>query len=102
MSNRARPVLQAHERHVRHIRHNTASNHRGDVTRRFSEPVPQDRKVMRPEIPNNARVRLVQTEVHATRGDEVDLSEFTTLNEFTDGVHRWAVEKRVARHKSEP
>ncbi len=46
----------------------------GDLDERLLEPVEQDRQVVRREVADDA-VALVLAEVHARRGDEVDLAE---------------------------
>ena len=67
-----------------------------------SEPVAEDREVVRAEVPDDADVRLVEAEVHAARRDRVDVAELTRLDQLADLVDRWAVEERVARHQHEP
>ena len=66
-----------------------------------SEPVAQDREVVRTEVPHDADVGLVQAEVHATRRDEVDLAEIAGVDQLLDRPHGRAVQERVARHEHE-
>ena len=54
---------------------------------------------MRAEIPDDADVGLVQSEVDAARGDEVELAERHRVDHLLDGDDRRAVEERVARHQ---
>ncbi len=65
-----------------------------------SEPVAQDREVVRAEIPDDADVGLMQPEVDATRRDEVELAERPGVDQLLDEHDRRAVEERVARHEN--
>ena len=75
MGDRARRELEVDERDVRDVRDHAAAAERADVTRRLTEPVAQDREVVRAEVPGDADIGLVQAEIHAARRDEVDLAE---------------------------
>ena len=51
------------------------------------------------EVPGDADVRLVETEVDPARRNEVELSQLSRLDEVADGNHRGAVEEGVSRHQ---
>ena len=99
MGDDSRRELEIDERDVGRLRQDAAPAGRGDMRRRLVEPVAQDREVVRPEIPRDAHVGLVEPEVDAARGDEVDLSQVAVLDQRADHVHRRAVDERVARHQ---
>ena len=69
-----------------------------DLDQRLAEPVQQDREVVRGEVEDDA-VLLVEAEVHARGGDEVDLAELVALDQVADLVDRGAVEEGVAGHQ---
>ena len=57
----------------------------------LAEPVAEDREVVRPEVPDDADVGLVQPEVHPARRDEVDVAELAARRSgrgstFTGGL----------------
>ena len=56
---------------------------------------------MRAEVPDDAHVRLMESEVHPARRDEVDLTELAGVDQALDDGHGWAVEERVAGHEHE-
>ena len=49
------------------------------------------------EVPDDARIRLVQAEVHAAHRDEEDLAELARADQLLDLHDRRAVQERVAR-----
>ena len=102
MGDHSRAVLDVHECNVRRSRDHAAAAQRRHVARRLTEPVLEDREVVRPEVPDDARVRLVQPQVHATRRDEVDVAELTRHDQLLHELHGRAVEERVPRHEHEP
>jgi len=75
----------------------------GDAKRlgRLAEPVVEDAEVVRGEVPDHAHVLLVQAQVHALGGDEVDLAEVAGVDELLDLAHRWAEDEGVADHERE-
>ena len=56
---------------------------------------------MRPKVPDDADIGLMQPEVHAARGDEVDLPQLAIIDQTLDRGDGGAVEERVARHQDE-
>ena len=58
---------------------------------------------MRREIPDDADVRLVETEIHAARRDEVEIAQLARLDQVRwIGNDRRAVEEGVSRHQHQP
>ena len=74
-------VPKVDESDVWNVRQETAAAYSGDFCGKPIEPVTQNGEVMRAEIPDDAYVRLVQPEVHATRGDEVDLAQLAAVDQ---------------------
>ena len=101
VGNRTLLVLEVDERDVGNRGEDAAAAHRRQVGGGFLEPVAENREVVRPEIPRNADVGLVEPEVHAARRDEVDVAELARVDEITDRVDGRAVEERVARHQGQ-
>ena len=56
---------------------------------------------MRREVPDHAHVLLVQAEVDARRGDEVDVAELAAVDEVAELAHRRAEHEGVAHHERE-
>ena len=54
---------------------------------------------MRTQVPDDADVGLVEPEVHAARGDEVELAEGVLVQHLADHPDRRAVEERVSAHE---
>ena len=86
---------------VRRVRDDAPAARRRDTSRVATEPVAQDRNVVRAEIPDDADVGLVQAEVHTACRHEVDLAEVTLRDQLAHLVHRWAVQERVTRHEDQ-
>ena len=61
-----------------------------------------DREVVGPEIPDDADIALVEAEVDAAGGDEVDISQRVRLQHALDRSYRWAVDERMAAEQSQP
>ena len=57
---------------------------------------------MRAEVPHDAHVGLVQSEIHTAGGNEVDLAELAGVDEALDCGHRRAVEEGMSGHEHEP
>ena len=66
------------------------------------KPVEEDREVVRGEIPDDAGVTLMKSEVHAAARYEVDLAELATVDEALHGAYRRAVDERVPAHQGQP
>ena len=94
-------VPKVDESDVRNVRQETAAAYSRDFCGKPIEPVTQNREVMWAEIPDDAYVGLVQPEIHATRGDEIDLAQLAAVDQALDRRHRRAVEERVPRHQDE-
>ena len=56
---------------------------------------------MRPEVPDNADVGLMEAEIDAARRHEVDVAKLTRIDELLDRAHRRAIEEGVTGHKYE-
>ena len=76
-----------------------SATERRDARRHLIKPMAQNRRVVRSEIPDDADVRLVQSEIDATRRDRVDLAELARDDELGSRIHRRAEEERVVRHQ---
>ena len=101
MRNRARRVSEIDECDVGRAGNNAIPAECRNGTRKLVEPVMKNREVVWREIPHDADVRLVQTEVHPACGDEVDRPELAGVDQPLDRRHRRAVQERVARHQDE-
>ena len=95
----ATPEAQREEGNVGDPRHDRVSSGSGDRPGRLAQPVPQDREVVRAEVPHDADIGLVKAEVHPARGDEVDLSQLPAIEQLLDRPDRGAVQERVAAHQ---
>ena len=93
--------LQVDEGHVGDLGHDAAAA--GDLTALggLAQPVVEDAEVVRGEVPDHAHVLLVQAQVHALGGDEVDVAELAALDELLDLAHRRAEDEGVADHQRE-
>jgi hypothetical protein len=67
----------------------------------LAQPVVEDAEVVRGEVPDHAHVLLVEPEVHALGGDEVDVAEVAAVDDLLDLAHRGAEDERVADHEGE-
>ena len=101
MRDGSRRVGQIDEADVGHPREHAAAAERRYLPGKIAEPVAEDREVVRPEVPDDADVGLMQAQIHATRGNEVDLAELARVDEALDHRDRWAVEEGVAGHEDE-
>ena len=79
-----------------------AATERADPGRCLVQPVAQNREIVGREIPGDADVLLVETEVDPARRDEVELSQLSRFDEVADGNDRGAVEEGVSRHQHQP
>ena len=102
MRDRPRREFEVDEGDVRRVREDAAPAHRGDACRRLSQPVAQDREVVRGEVPDHTYVRLVQPQIHSAHRDEVEVTERARHDQIADQVHGWAVEERMAGHECQP
>ena len=57
---------------------------------------------MRREVPDHADVLLVQAEVDALGGDEVDVAQLAGVDDLLDLAHGRAEDEGVADHEREP
>ena len=99
VGDRARAELEVDEGDVRNPGQDAGSRHSRDMRRRLVEPVAQDREVVRPEVPDDADVLLVQPQVHPAHRDEVDVAELAAPDQVAHGVDGRAVEERMPRHQ---
>src|SRR6185369_17721205 len=102
MDERARRIREGDERDVGVLGDDASAADRRHLRRELIEPVAQNRKVVRPHVPDHAHVGLVKAEIDAARGDEVNVSQLAGIDELLDRPYRRAVEERMARHQYAP
>ena len=66
------------------------------------QPVAQNREIVGREVPGDADVLLVETEVDPARRDEVEIAQVSRFDEVAHGDDRGAVEEGVSRHQHQP
>ena len=81
MSDRPDGKLEVDERDIRDRRNHESARQRADVGGALSEPVAEDREVVRAEVPGDADVRLMQAEIDPARRDEAEITERAGLDQ---------------------
>src|SRR5262245_1423552 len=99
MCDRTARELEVDERNVGNRGDDAAARECADPDGGLVQPVAQDREIVGREIPGDADVLLVETEVDPARRDEVEITQFARFDEVAYGNDRGAVEEGVSRHQ---
>src|SRR3954471_21330138 len=65
----------------------------------LSQPIKEDREVVRSEVTHDTGVRLMDSQVDPARGPKVDSAQIAGLDQVLNRAHRRRIQEGVARHE---